>query len=471
MAKKPPLAQRVAHDPQLLRRALANPGLRSKLPDKYLTQEQRRQRRMNERLAQPIVAGSTMTERELARGANAAADVRYGPVEAQQSQQLGQAQTWQRDVGTYYDQYLAQLAAHAQAVQNIGQQAVGQIQGTQAGVTGLAASDLTQLNQAATKDAAARGATPGDLAQMASNAAAVRQALVGSFAAQQAGQNAAASRLATNTAQVVGPGQKLQAIAQAAGRVREAREAQAATARERGAYGEQYRDEQRASEAKNVLARQVAGVEADTKAAQLAETTRSHKASESIDRARIKATTQAAADRLAASGAKTILSGPFQGKTQAWLSSASDADKQALIDAYDKRHNGGGGGGSGPEWLTKAQAGAGLSQLASLRSYAQKAKAGQPFIKEHADKKWVSKPLDRYAAQRKIEGNVDPAKHPALLRAALDAVYDGHLSAYTVRSLIDAGYKPSEVARTLGVQTSGQFLDTHAGPFRQGRST
>jgi hypothetical protein len=35
--KRKPLAERVAHDPALLRKALANPGLRSKLPDKYLS--------------------------------------------------------------------------------------------------------------------------------------------------------------------------------------------------------------------------------------------------------------------------------------------------------------------------------------------------------------------------------------------------------------------------------------------------
>ena len=98
------------------------------------------------------------------------------------------------------------------------------VQGTQAGVTGLAATDLTQMNQAATKDAAARGATPGDLAQMASGAAATRQALVGSFAAQQAATNAANSNYAGNRANVVAPGQKLGAVAQAHGRVRQASE-------------------------------------------------------------------------------------------------------------------------------------------------------------------------------------------------------------------------------------------------------
>jgi hypothetical protein len=51
---------------------------------------------------------------------------------------------------------------------------------------------LTGLQNPANADAAARGATAGDLSPLASNAAAIRQALVGSFVAQQAGQTAAA---------------------------------------------------------------------------------------------------------------------------------------------------------------------------------------------------------------------------------------------------------------------------------------
>jgi hypothetical protein len=50
MAKKPSLEQRVKNDPKLLKRVLANPGLRSKLPAKYLTPAQQQQRKTNVRL-------------------------------------------------------------------------------------------------------------------------------------------------------------------------------------------------------------------------------------------------------------------------------------------------------------------------------------------------------------------------------------------------------------------------------------
>jgi hypothetical protein len=57
----------------------------------------------------------------------------------------------------------------------------------------------------------------------------------------------------------------------------------------------------------------------------------------------------------------------------------------------------------------------------------------------------------------KLTANVAAPKDPALLSATLDAVYDGHLSAATVRKLISAGYKPSRVAQTLGVPTAAQY--------------
>ena len=60
------LADRVAKDPALLQKALANPGLRSKLPDKYLSPQQRQQRSdrlFEEDLGDPStpLAGSSIT--------------------------------------------------------------------------------------------------------------------------------------------------------------------------------------------------------------------------------------------------------------------------------------------------------------------------------------------------------------------------------------------------------------------------
>ena len=250
-----------------MRRWLKDPGLRAKLPEKYLSSAQRSTRQMNTRLAQPIVPGSTTTERDLAREAQAAMGVQFGDVERQQQRVLGEEKQRQVDMGGFYDDYLGELERHRLNSQQIGQAAGQQMQNMQAGVTGLAAADLTQLNQAATKDAEARGATPGDLAQMASNAAAVRQGLVGSFVARQANENAAQQGAASLLSRVVGPGQKLWAQARGQGRIRQAEEDITGTAAKRGAADVQYRAGVRGEEAKNVLARQVAGLEAaETKA-------------------------------------------------------------------------------------------------------------------------------------------------------------------------------------------------------------
>jgi hypothetical protein len=471
MAKKP-LAQRVAHDPKLLARALATPGLRSKLPAKYLTRAQRQQRTMNTRLAAPITAGSSITERDLAHQADAATNVQYGPQEAALRQQLGVAQTRQRDTGGFYDQYIAQLAANRKAISDQQQATQAQLGQISAGITGLAGTEGAALQQQANQRAAGQGvAQAGDLSSMASNAAATRQALVGSYQAQQAQQGAAANQYAGTLANVVGPGQKLGALAQAQGRVGDIRQKQTDLAGLRGAYNQKYRGEQRQAEAKLVLARQtLAGnIAQDTTtaaitAAKLAEQQRANRAREKTARDRIKATTQKAIDDATKTGSQTILSGAFAGKSQSWLSTATDAQKQKLIDAYDTKHGGGAGaGGKGPTWLPQGQAGTGLAQLGNLKDFAAKAKAGVPFIQGHQRER----PRDRYAAQTKITQNVAAPKHPMLLRAALDAVYDGHISAFTVKGLIQAGYKPTEVARTLGVPTSGEYKKAHPGGGRR----
>src|SRR5262245_31658147 len=137
MAKKLSLAQRARKDPKLLQRVLANPGLRSKLPIGMLTPDLRRMREQRIRLAQPIVPGSAITERELAREATAAGDVRYGSLEADQRRALAEQQAAQRDVGGWYDQYLQQVAQHSQNVQNIGAAAATAGANLQQGVTGL----------------------------------------------------------------------------------------------------------------------------------------------------------------------------------------------------------------------------------------------------------------------------------------------------------------------------------------------
>ena len=165
-----------------------------------------------------------LTRGQLRREAKAAVTTKYGPLTQQQRTGVQEAKAYQRDIGTYYDDYLRHVQQSADRVREAGQRATGALQNLQGGVTGLAAADLTGIQQPANQDAAARGATAGDVTGMASNAAAVRQALIGSFGAQQARINQGAEDYATHKADVVAPSQRLQGLAMAQGRTRQARQ-------------------------------------------------------------------------------------------------------------------------------------------------------------------------------------------------------------------------------------------------------
>ena len=466
MASKAPTAARVTararRDRAFLKRALADPGLRSKITDaSLLPASMRAQRALNVRLNAPIVPGSSTTERELARAAKAETTVRYAPLEAQQAQQLTDAQTFQRNIGDYYDQYLRQVAQHSANVNAQQQQATQAIQGQQQGVTGLAQADLTALGPGAPAQAS-----------LANQAAAVRQALVGSFVAQQAAQGAAASDYASGLANIVAPGQRLSAAQATQARVDAARAAQAATARERGAYDVSYRQQQRTAEAKNVLAQQtLAGnlSEQQTQAQQRQQTiTETHRANVAREKgqaaarrdARVKAKTSAAA-----AANKRSQSGPFAGMTQAQIDGMSDATAQAKIDAYNK--NKGGRAGKGQQWRTQEQAGAAMTQLTQLKELAHRAQTGLKF-EPTGKEKGPGPRLGRHDAAKKILGYATKLKDPVLASAALDAVYDGHLSRETQRRLIAAGFKPSQVASTLGTRTASQQTPRSASNYYGG---
>jgi hypothetical protein len=206
---------RAAKDKAFLARALKNPGLRAKLDPKFLSAPQRASRTLNARLNAPIVPGSSTTERDLAHEAQAAQTVRYGPQDAALGQQLGVAQQTERDTGSLYDQYrqaLQQHSANISAFQAGAQQALGALQ---QGVTGLGQQSAVQMAQSAAPTQSAVAAPSGDLATLANQALAVRQAQAGTFGAEQALTGAAANTYADTQANVVAPGQKLGALAQA----------------------------------------------------------------------------------------------------------------------------------------------------------------------------------------------------------------------------------------------------------------
>lgn len=97
----------VLADPNRLSKWKSNPGLRSKLPEKYLTPEQRLARRMG----QEIFPGAGITGFEQARQAKSATDQVYGPQKlALQEQQNVIGAQRQRNAG-WWDQYVGQLRA------------------------------------------------------------------------------------------------------------------------------------------------------------------------------------------------------------------------------------------------------------------------------------------------------------------------------------------------------------------------
>lgn len=400
---------------------------------------------------QPLVPGSSITNRQANQQTTAAIKTQYGPLESTQRRNVATERHRMQDFsnrGGFYDQYLKQLAMHAANVNAIGgqaNQAVGALPGQ---VTGLAQADLSSLQGQANAGAAARGTAPaGDLTPMASDAAATRQALTGSFAAQQAAQNAAAQTYADTLAHVVAPAQQLTGRAVGQNRVRAAGDKLTETLREKGAAALKYKEDLRSSESRNVLARQVAGIGAASKAATATETTRTHKANENLAQQRIDAS-QKDADRKAAANAAA----PNKyGITNAKWAGMTQGARQQVIKQFNARNGSSKTTTPKVPTLSAKDMGDAMTQLAQLKTLAGKAYAGEPFDPKH--KKGGRGPLSRPDAAKKILGFATKIKDPLLATAALDVIYrGGFLHPNTVKRLRAAGYDPNRVIQTLGAK-------------------
>src|SRR4051794_28748921 len=202
MAKQSLQAQIKKGDRKAIQRALNKPAWHQYLRDVPAGQlpgqagkAYAQRRALDTRLSAPITQGSSITERDLAHQAQAAETVKYGPEAASLRETLGTEQTRARDTGGFYDQYISQLAANRKAVADQNAATAAQLGQISSGITGLAGAEGAAMQQQANQRAAGQGvAQAGDLSQLASNAAATRQALVGSFQAQQAQQGAAANQ-------------------------------------------------------------------------------------------------------------------------------------------------------------------------------------------------------------------------------------------------------------------------------------
>jgi hypothetical protein len=481
-----------------IQRLLGNPGTRHLLADRFLSPGQQQTRKTNTFNAAPVVPGSTVTNKDLIGQRNAAASLKYGGAETQAGRDIASRQAAVGQTGGYFDNYLAELRAHEANQAQINAQSQAAVQGLAGSIQGLAQGDAGVVSQGNQSLQAATGAAPAAVTQDASNASMLRQALTASFGAMLAGQGANASSYADTLAHVVGPGQKLQGLTRAQGDVTKAQQARSDLAKEKGSFEQQFEDEFKQNEAKNVLAGQIAGVKSDqaqqaldiqrgnqkiaaaaldvnasNKQATTPEAKEAAKYGRSLHDWRMLGPTgrQAVKDaqakkdarnKRAAKGPKApdvITSGAFAGYTKDQVAKLPQSEKNRLISDYNRTtHPGAKGkngkdGKNGPTWHTPGEMGRGLSQAVSLKSYAQKAKAGQAFVAGHAGQA----PLDRHQAAQKIQQSVAAPDDPILLTAALDAAYDGHLSRVTVQKLIAAGYKPSRVASALGVPTAANY--------------
>jgi hypothetical protein len=289
MAKKKTLAQRIAADPKLKAKYLNNPGLRSKLPDSALTPALRKQRTANAYGKQPITPGSGVTNAMLARETANAQTVKYGQAEtALKEQGLGTVQL-ARNEQDWYGGYQRELAQHAANTQIINAQANAANLALQQGITGIGQTQAAGIQQGADADAASRGTTAANLGPEANAALGVRQQMAQGLGAQQVATGAASSRYAHTMAGVVAPTQKLQALQQAGRDFQGVLRQGQGLAREKGAYGEEYKSQRVADEFKNVLAQQALIGDQAKAAATIAnqtatrkETSRAHKASESV---------------------------------------------------------------------------------------------------------------------------------------------------------------------------------------------
>lgn len=308
MGKKPLTPGRIS-------KLASNPGTRAALVDKFLTPAQLRQRQLNQRLNTPVTPGSSLTNRDLAHQRSAATTVEYGAADQALGAKLAGAQQQQKDQASWYQQYQDQVNKLRGDIANNSDQAVTQAQGL--------TSAVGQLG----KDTAVG---TGSVADDASKASAIRQALSASFGAMMASKGTNAKNYADQLADVVVPGQKLTALNQSAKDVGSVRDQIAALAREKGAYGSKFMSDTVANEQKNVLANQAltgktAAEQAANalKAAGLSETTRSHKANENIKK-------QSAAQKVAADAAKI---NQYGYTASAW-SALTTAQRQAEIKRF-----------------------------------------------------------------------------------------------------------------------------------------
>lgn len=157
------------------RRLSGDPRTRAAVPSQYLSSEHRREREMNARLNAPVGAGSSVTNRDVAREARADANVRYGQSEAELRNQYARSVMQQQRLPQYMDAYRAQLNQAKTQAQQAYAQAAQNARGL-AGAVSNTAGDAQMVQQMQAEAAQRGGAVDPNALNTAVQAAAVRQA-------------------------------------------------------------------------------------------------------------------------------------------------------------------------------------------------------------------------------------------------------------------------------------------------------
>lgn len=448
MAKPKPvkkLSQMTAGERKVrVAKLIQSPGTRSAVPTEYLPENLRKQREMNTRLNAPVVQGSSVTNRDASRQAQAGADVKYGDAIRQQNTGIGQSEQLAKDQAGWFDDYRRALKDAQGDTQQIGQRTTEQIQSLAGALQAPNTAGFSAENM-----------------DDASKAAAVRKAILGNLGAVQTAQAGNANSYANQLANVVAPGQKLAAQAQAAGKTKTLRDELAGLLKEQGSYKEQLKGDIAASESKNVLAQQALGLDvskaqtqAQLDAARIGETSRHNRASEKQDAASVR-------ERAKADGQKIN----SYGYTNADWAAMTTEQRRKIIQQ----------GKGSPKGKSPYLGTAGQNTF--KRSF-DSAKATAEKIKGHYNRNELrgllkngrqaqtvfldskNQPIPNavtLADARKVDAAAKPVKVPAIspitddaiLSAVLDTVLDGHLSQYTIKKLHKAGIK----VNALGVST------------------
>ena len=389
MAKKKKGIDAVTSDPKRLRKWLRNPGLRSKLPDQYLSKQQKQNRWLND----PVTPGSSMTSRQLRTTSRAAADLRYGGSIRDAQDAIGVSQKNEKQVASWYEDYQRQLQQHQNNVQANGQAANAQMNATIQGVRGLDQQDAQGVQQANKQLANVTGA-PQLQDQTSDPASVARQGLVAGYGAMLAAQAKNANDYASLLTHVVAPGRKVQAASSMRDKTTAAQKNLAGIKDDSRNYRTNYEQQTVQGEAKNILAAAIAQGRDATQRLAIQQRDAANRRS-----------TQAQIDMNNADNA------------------TSAANNARTNQNRGRGGSGGGRGGSGKQKPMPASSAAQRKQFTNGYTWARKTIAANAALRS-------SDRLYRYMNQRNPDGT-----SPFILRAIAEAAVDGYIHSKTAAAI------------------------------------